>query len=374
MDSQWLFPLSALSHTPSWETSNISLDRELKDRAKGIEFIFRVAVHLALSNAVFSAAAQYFHRFYMRYSMEDYPRQEVAAASLFLATKTEENSRKIKDVSLVCYQKATGAQDVDSPEVQRWQTNILATEEILLGALCFDFIVDHPQADLVDMLEASAGSEIIHQYAWTLVNDSLRTPLCVLQPPRIIAAACFILAQRLVDGPDSASLDERIFSRSSASLPTPPHMHPQSPPSSLGAAQNFLQFSDSQMEAVATTITVLLDFYAAHSSADEKDSHLLPIIEVGRLTLPTHHQALYTPHPHPHPPLNDEQINGNYNEGGFTPASMGRTPHQSGRTPASDRPVSPPLPNDTTLISEPPSQVKADEIQSPGKAPRLDLS
>ena len=56
--------------------------------------------------------------------------------------------------------------------MQRWQKNILATEETLLGALCFDFIVDHPQADLVDILGASAENEIVHQYAWTLVNDS----------------------------------------------------------------------------------------------------------------------------------------------------------------------------------------------------------
>jgi len=47
-DSQWIFQFSALQNTPSWEISNIPLDQELKERAKGVEFIFRVAAHLKL--------------------------------------------------------------------------------------------------------------------------------------------------------------------------------------------------------------------------------------------------------------------------------------------------------------------------------------
>lgn len=48
MDSQWLFPLSALSNTPSREISNIPLESELRERTKGIEFLFRVAAQLGL--------------------------------------------------------------------------------------------------------------------------------------------------------------------------------------------------------------------------------------------------------------------------------------------------------------------------------------
>lgn len=114
----------------------------------------------------------------------------MAAASLFLATKTEENSRKLRDVSFFCYSKSTGQHDENSPvgdyylstfarlarrkgkEIQRWQKNILATEEILLDALCFDFTVDHPQGHLIDLLDAVEANELLHQYAWTLINDS----------------------------------------------------------------------------------------------------------------------------------------------------------------------------------------------------------
>lgn len=49
----------------------------------------------------------------MRYSMEDYHRQDVAASCIFLATKTEECGRKLRDVARICQVKVTG-KDVPS--------------------------------------------------------------------------------------------------------------------------------------------------------------------------------------------------------------------------------------------------------------------
>lgn len=46
--SQWFFPVSALQWTPSSTTSSISLDKELYDRARGIEFLYRLGVSLQL--------------------------------------------------------------------------------------------------------------------------------------------------------------------------------------------------------------------------------------------------------------------------------------------------------------------------------------
>lgn len=92
--SQWLFPVSALHVTPSRTTSQISLEKELYDRARGVEFLFRLGVSLALSvtchfmltrifiltfncrpSYAMHTAATWFHRFYMRNSLEDYHRQ-----------------------------------------------------------------------------------------------------------------------------------------------------------------------------------------------------------------------------------------------------------------------------------------------------------
>jgi len=371
MNDQWLFPLSALYHTPSWEISSASLDYELKERAKGVEFIFRVAAHLNLSINVPSAAAQYLHRFYMRYSVVDYVRQEVAAASLFLATKTEEHSRKLKDIAWICYSKATGEKDENSSEVGRWQRNILAMEEILLEALCFDFIVDHSLADLAEvLLLENTGGGAFEQLAWTLATDSLRTPLSVLQPARVIAAACYILAQRLEEGPNSPSFDERIFSRSSASLPTPPHLYPRSP-LVTNSAQSIFQLTDEDMEGLAISIAMILDLYSALGASEAKYAHLLPLGNIPRPSLHPPHQGFYTPDPRV------QQVgehDSGLNEGAFTPASMGRTPrHPEPATTLSDSSASPCNQNTTPLL-DPPVQGKVPETIPPQSKPPLDLS
>ena len=47
--SQWLFPVSAvLDCTPSRTTSSISVEKELYDRARGVEFLYRLGVTLGL--------------------------------------------------------------------------------------------------------------------------------------------------------------------------------------------------------------------------------------------------------------------------------------------------------------------------------------
>ena len=90
--SQWIFPLETLRVTPSATSSQMTLEKELYDRARGIEFLYRLGASLQLyvialaslllvfslayrtTSALFTAATWY-HRFYMRFSMEDFHRQ-----------------------------------------------------------------------------------------------------------------------------------------------------------------------------------------------------------------------------------------------------------------------------------------------------------
>lgn len=78
-----------------------------------------------------------------------------------------------------------------------------------------------------------------------------RTPLCILQSPKIIAAACYILAQKVAEGPNSASLDERVsLSTAFASLPTPPQPQP-TPVNSSHQALEFFAFTEWDVGCVA---------------------------------------------------------------------------------------------------------------------------
>lgn len=261
--SQWLFPISALQATPS----TCSLEKELYDRARGIEFLFRLGSSLGLPTSAMCTSATWFHRFYMRFSMEDFHRQDVAAACIFLATKTEECGRKLRDVARIYEAKILNCDinkvAVDSPEVDQRQAAILLTEEVLLEALCFDFVIESPHAELVELYETCESDDEVQEYAWSLAHDSYRTPMCVIFPPKIIATACYVLAERISDGPNSLSLDARISASSPSShLPTPPSHKPPSPDASRLAIER-QPFSESELSCISEALNILLEFYKA---------------------------------------------------------------------------------------------------------------
>ncbi|KAG9226336.1 hypothetical protein CCMSSC00406_0003215 [Pleurotus cornucopiae] len=240
--TQWLFPISALENTPTdW-----TLQKELYDRARGVEFLFRLGSSLQLPTSAMLTAATWFHRFYMRFSMEHYHRQEVAAACIFLATKTEECGRKLRDVAKIYCSKVSNVPVLnvpnDSKEVEQCQTGILLTEEALLEALCFDFLVISPHADLVDLFDTCQDDDPVCEYAWSIAHDSYRTPF---------------------DGPNSISLDARVsLPAPSASLPTPPPYKSASPVTSRSAI-DFFGFNEGQLRCVADALSILVEFYSA---------------------------------------------------------------------------------------------------------------
>jgi len=117
---------------------------------------------------------------------------------VFLATKTEECGRKLRDVARVCQSKAKGIDVRDIPEsgpvrffvlflvicsrcgsffclsqeIDEVSSQILAAEEVLLEALCFDFVIDSPHADLVDLFDAHDVAYRFQDYAWSIAHDS----------------------------------------------------------------------------------------------------------------------------------------------------------------------------------------------------------
>ncbi|KAG7089573.1 hypothetical protein E1B28_011242 [Marasmius oreades] len=324
---QWIFPLSALQQAPT----PYPVHKFLYDLARGVEFLYRLGTSLKLPSPALFTAATWLHRFYMRYSMEDFHRQDVAASCIFLATKTEECGRKLRDVAVVYHAKVSGiAVDqipTDSSEVDQYQSNILLTEEYLLEAICFDFTVESPHADLVDLFSAGPQDLVLQDYAWTLAHDSYRTPLCLFFPPFIIAVACYTLAQRLADGPNSPSLDARIsFAAPSASLPTPPS-HKAVSPDQTRWAIDFFALTEEGLGDVAEALSILLEFYSSQNLT--ANPHLATVASIPPPTVASNRERLYSPvsvnPPHP-PPLVDGHTNNDVS--GRTPSSShgGNTP------------------------------------------------
>lgn len=119
----------------------------------------------------------------------------------------------------------------------------------------------------------------------------------MLYTPRIIAAACFVLAQHLAEGSHSAGLDARIAATpAAASLPTPPTHKPASP-DAYRVALEYYRLTEADLrdaagkcytyrrprsmessQASLDALCVILEFYRAQDLS--KVNYLGPILTV----------------------------------------------------------------------------------------------
>ena len=206
-ESQWLFTETELLSTPS-VLDGLSPEKERENRSKGVNFILQVGIMLKLPQITLATANVFLHRFYMRHSMVDVPGRpgfhyySMAATSLFLATKVEEDCRKMKDLVIACVrvaQKDPGkVVDEQDKEYWRWKDNILHNEDLLLEAICFDLSLEPPHKTMFELLMffGEQDNKRLRNAAWAFVNDSCMTMLCLLFPSRTIAASSLYAAAK----------------------------------------------------------------------------------------------------------------------------------------------------------------------------------
>ncbi|KAI9318671.1 cyclin-like protein [Dichotomocladium elegans] len=196
---QWMFTAQELQYLPSIANGEMSASEERRKRTQGCTFIHHLGCRLDVPQLTVATAMVFFHRFYTRHSFGVYRELEIIAATcMYLACKVEESSRKVSDVvgySLIHLHHRDKYND-DKQLFMLWRDKILRYELVLLEALCFDLSVEHPYPSLLVFLEELRVSERIYHAAWGFANDSLRTPLCLIYEPQIIAAACVLLGYR----------------------------------------------------------------------------------------------------------------------------------------------------------------------------------
>ena len=206
-ESQWLFTDEELLRTPS-VLDGLSPQKERENRAKGVNFILQAGIMLKLPQITLATASVFLHRFYMRHPMGDgtdhkgfhyYP---IAATCLFLATKVEENCRKMRELVIACVRVAqkdpNKLVDEQDREYWKWRDNILHNEDLLLEALCFDLSLEPPYRILFDLLLlfGQENHKPLRNAAWAFVNDSYMTVLCLQFPSRTIAASALYAAAK----------------------------------------------------------------------------------------------------------------------------------------------------------------------------------
>ena len=145
--SQWIFTPAEMSRTPS-VLEGMSPAQEMANRQKGVNFITQVGIMLKLPQLTLATASVYLHRFFMRHGMQQQSNKaglhhySAAATALFLATKVEENCRKMKELVVACCRVAQKQPnlviDDQNKEYWKWRDTILQNEDLLLEALCFD--------------------------------------------------------------------------------------------------------------------------------------------------------------------------------------------------------------------------------------------
>lgn len=145
----------------------------------------------------------FYHRFYMFHSFNEFPRYMTATCCLFLAGKVEETPKKCKDIvkAAKSWLESKNLKPYADQFTDESIKEIMIHERILLQTIKFDLQIDHPYGYLLKYAKTLKGNQeqirSMVQMAWTFINDSYCTTLCLQWEPEIIAIALMYLTSKL---------------------------------------------------------------------------------------------------------------------------------------------------------------------------------
>ncbi|XP_043079603.1 cyclin-L1-like isoform X2 [Puntigrus tetrazona] len=150
-----------------------------------------------------------FHRFFYCKSFVRHCAETVAMACVQLASKIEEEPRRVRDVMNVFQHLRDAAGDrsrgpmlLDDRYISR-KSDVIRAERRVLKELGFCVHVKHPHKVIVmylQVLECEKNTGLV-QMAWNYMNDSLRTDVFLRFRAETIACACIFLSARVLQIP-----------------------------------------------------------------------------------------------------------------------------------------------------------------------------
>ncbi|KAJ2006445.1 hypothetical protein GGI04_001881 [Coemansia thaxteri] len=180
--AQWYFSKEDMRNTPSVAGSDYSTPsgksytpaEESSWRQRGCNFVHNVVKKLDINSAWVG---------------------EVAGACVLLASKVEENKRGHKDIAHACsYVASKGQAKEAAGNREKWERALKRQEIVVLENCCFDMDIAHPYG-FIDALALEFGIPVfIAKAATALVNDTMRTPICLLYRPEVAAVAALYFA------------------------------------------------------------------------------------------------------------------------------------------------------------------------------------
>ncbi|CAK9303643.1 unnamed protein product [Gordionus sp. m RMFG-2023] len=197
-DERWYFTKEELNKTPSI-IAGLSYEKELMYRQQCANVIQDMGQKLSVNQLCISTAIVYMHRFYMLHSFTLFSRHCIAACSLFLAAKVEEQFRKVDHVVKVLYacqfKEKTQPIDVNCDLYQNLATELITNESIMLQTLGFDITIDHPHSHVVKCCQLIRAPKDLAQVSYIMATNSLHlTLLCLQYKPSVVACVCIYIA------------------------------------------------------------------------------------------------------------------------------------------------------------------------------------
>ncbi|KAF9040700.1 cyclin-like protein [Panaeolus papilionaceus] len=259
----------------SWNQARAE-DYRLVDQPEYIDYLsiyFANAINklgkkLQFRQRVIATATIFFRRFYLKNSYCDTDPFTVIAACCYVAAKAEESPVHIKLVvteSRTLFGREFFTENYGVQHFSSDNSKLAEMEFYLVGDLECDLIVFHPYRTLLalcrkesggssqlsseegeadDRMGVGIGAEdgprywgtgegqlelapAAFQTAWSIINDTYRSPLCIFYPPHLIAIAAIYLTFILhppikPDSTGTTSEQESLFSESSSEQPRQP--------------------------------------------------------------------------------------------------------------------------------------------------------
>ncbi|KAJ2727141.1 hypothetical protein GGI07_000025 [Coemansia sp. Benny D115] len=133
-------------------------------------------------------------------AQESFVSNGIRCIATVYALYAEETLRKLESfIPVIVYYASKGNRKAPpgTTEFEKWRAVILRTEIILLEALCFDMVIDHPHVALIDIIHRLRPTQQLSQMAWNFIADFMRLPICLVYRPRTVALAAVALAVKV---------------------------------------------------------------------------------------------------------------------------------------------------------------------------------
>jgi len=195
--NRWFFTKEQISDTPS-KRDGIERYDELRYRQNAANLIQDCGKKLNVPQLTINTAIVFMHRFFMLHSFKKYDKYDIAAASLFLAAKVEEQPRKVEHVLKTREEWSKNGPvelDIQSEDYQRKLNKLVDHELIMLQTFGFDISIDHPHKHVIRATQFMRAPRELSQVAYFMATNSLYlTTLCLEMRSEIVAATCIYLA------------------------------------------------------------------------------------------------------------------------------------------------------------------------------------